>query len=123
LIKAKKNYNFGGKPMPLKLRISLGIALITSSLTLLVGLHNSITLTAMVQRTLISLVCFAILGYVCGQFAERLLREKLEELETKDTNIESVADGNGVAGDDGLPAPEFEPLNAKDFENITLTQK
>jgi len=107
--------------MALKLRISLYLALITSSLTLLVGVHNSITLTAMVNRTLVSLVFFAILGYVCGQYAERLLKEKLEEIESKDANIERVNTEDEPEA--ALPVSEFEPLNTKDFENITLTQK
>lgn len=106
--------------MALKLRISLYLALITSSLTLLVGVHNSITLTAMVNRTLVSLVFFAILGYVCGQYAERFLKDKLEEIESKDMNIESASNDEP---EPELPVAEFEPLNTKDFENITLTQK
>lgn len=107
--------------MALKLRISLYLALITSSLTLLVGVHNSITLTAMVNRTLVSLVFFAILGYVCGQFAERFLKKKLEEIESKDIDIENSH--NDDQPEPELPIAEFEPLNTKDFENITLTQK
>lgn len=107
--------------MALKLRISLYLALITSSLTLLVGVHNSITLTAMVNRTLVSLVFFAILGYVCGQYAERFLKEKLEEIESKDMNIESANSDDEPEPE--LPVAEFEPFNTKDFENITLTQK
>ncbi len=108
--------------MALKLQISLYMALITSSLTLLVGVHNSITLTAMLQRTLVSLIFFAILGYVCGLFLERFLKEKLDDLESKAVNIETVISGN-ESEDDLPPVPEFEPLNTKDFENISLTQK
>lgn len=107
--------------MALKLRISLYLALITSSLTLLVGVHNSITLTAMVNRTLVSLVFFAILGYVCGQYIERFLKAKLEEIETQNVNIESRPSDNEPEVD--LPVSGFEPLNTKDLENITLTQK
>jgi len=107
--------------MALKLRISLYMALIASSLTLLVGAQNSITLTAMAYRTLVSLVLFAIFGYVCGQFAERFFQEKLDKVESKGMNVDIVS-GDDEHGDE-LPGTDFEPLNPKNFENITLTQK
>ena len=107
--------------MALKLRISLYMAIIASSLTLLVGVHNCITLTAMAYRTLVSLVLFAIFGYVCGQFAERFFHKNMNELEPKGMNVDIVS--NDDEPGDELPAAEFEPLNPNNFENITLTQK
>ncbi|TWH48622.1 hypothetical protein [Sporomusa sp. KB1] len=107
--------------MTLKLRISLYVALIASGLTLLVGAHNNITLTAMLYRTLVSLVLFAIIGYVCGQFAERYFQETLDELEPKGVDV-TIAGSDDQQGDE-VPIAEFEPLNPNNFENITLTQK
>lgn len=106
--------------MALKLRIGFYMALIASSLTLFVGMNNSITLTAMVYRTLVSLVLFAILGYVCGQFVERFFQEKLDKVEPKGSIIDSAGSDKQ---EEALSAEEFEPLNPKNFENITLTQK
>lgn len=107
--------------MPLKLRISLYMALVTSSLTLLVGMNNSITLTAMINRTLVSLVFFAIVGYVFGLFAERFLKEKLAEIESQAKHSES--ESHDSKSEEDLPTDEFQPLQVKDFENISLTQK
>lgn len=106
--------------MALKLRISLYVALGASGLTLLVGALNSITVAAMVYRTLVSLVLFAVLGYICGQFAERFFQEKVGEIEAKGKNLDIIS--SSEHGEE-LPDTNFEPLNPEDFENITLTQK
>lgn len=108
--------------MVVKLQISLGIAVVASCLTLLVSALSSITLTAMVYRTLVSLVLFAVLGYTCGQFAERFLHKKLDEIESKDTNNDIASNGDEENGDEP-PVEKFAPLNPENFENITLTQK
>lgn len=110
--------------MALKLQICIYMALFSSCLTLLVGLHNSITLTAMLYRTVVSLVFFAIVGYSFGLFAERFLKERLAEIAEKESSIENVSDfSSKVQEEQELAASNFEPLSAKDFENITLTQK
>lgn len=109
--------------MALKLRISLSMALIASSLTLLVGLHNGIPLMAMTYRVGVSLVLFAILGYVSGQFAERFFQENLVEdvIESQAATIDTVKEEPQQPED--MPAAEFEPLDPKNFENITIMQK
>ncbi|WP_371371238.1 hypothetical protein [Sporomusa aerivorans] len=106
--------------MALKLRVSLYMAVAASILTLLVGALNSITETALIYRIGVSSALFAILGYICGQFAERFLQEKLVEMEATGQNIDIVS--NDDHGDE-VPASEFTPLNPENFENITLTQK
>lgn len=107
--------------MVLKLRISLGMAFIASCLTLLVSAFNSITLSAMAYRTVVSLVLFAVFGYTCGQFAEQFLQKNLDEIEPKDTNIH-IASSDDENGDE-TPTENFEPLNPENLENIALTQK
>ncbi|HML31516.1 MULTISPECIES: hypothetical protein [Sporomusa] len=110
--------------MALKLRVSLYMAFAASILTVLVGAFNTIALTAILYRTLVSLVLFAVLGYACGQFAERFLQEKqetLEEADLKGTNVDIVSSDEPEAEE--LPIPEFTPLNPENFDNITLTQK
>ncbi|SDD45536.1 hypothetical protein [Sporomusa acidovorans] len=107
--------------MVLKLRISLGMAFIASCLTLLVSALNSITLSAMAYRTLVSLVLFAVFGYTCGQFAEQFLQKKLDEIKPEDTNVD-IASSDDENGDE-TPAEKFEPLNPENLENMTLTQK
>lgn len=106
--------------MTLKLRISLYVATISSILTLLVGAFNGIALTAIVYRTLVSLVLFAVLGYTCGQFAERFWQKKVEQLEPTCKNIDITSSDEHR---DESPISEFTPLNPENFENITLTQK
>ncbi|WP_425060881.1 hypothetical protein SCACP_16380 [Sporomusa carbonis] len=108
--------------MTLKLRFGLYLALGAGILTLLVGAFNSVTLVTVLYRTLVSLVLFAVLGYTCGQFAERFLQEKLAETMPKGRNIDIVS--HNEHGDElSVPAAEFKPLNPDNFENITLTQK
>ncbi len=106
--------------MALKLRVSLYMAFAASILTLLVGIFNTIALTAMIHRTLVSLVLFAVLGYTCGQFAERHFREKFKETEPTGRHVDIIS--SDELGDES-PIPEFTPLNPDNFENITLTQK
>ncbi|SMC65554.1 hypothetical protein [Sporomusa malonica] len=106
--------------MTLKLRVGLYMALIAGMLTLLVGVMSSVTPTVILYRALVSVVLFAILGYTSGQFAERYLREKLDETAPAGKPIDVISlDEHG----DELPASEFKPLNPESFENITLTQK
>lgn len=110
--------------MALKLRVSLYMAIAASILTLMVGAFNTIALTAILYRTLVSLVLFAVLGYACGQFAERFLQEKQEKMEeanTKGNNIDIVS--SDESEEEQLPVSEFTPLNPENFDNITLTQK
>lgn len=110
--------------MALKLRVSLYMAFAASILTLMVGVFNTIALTAILYRTLVSLVLFAVLGYACGQFAERFLQEKQENIqaaEPKGNNIDIVS--SDEPEEEPLPTSQFTPLNPENFDNITLTQK
>lgn len=107
--------------MALKLRVSLYMAIAASILTLLVGALNNIAETAIIYRIGVSSVLFAVLGYICGQFAERFILGKLDEIEANRDNSTDIL-SNDEHGDD-LPAADFKPLNPDNFENITLTQK
>lgn len=106
--------------MPLNIRIGLYLALMAGTLTILVGAMSGVTPVVILYRTLVSVVLFAVLGYISAQFAERYFRDKLNETGTKGNNVDVESpDEYG----DKIPAPEFKPLNPEHFENITLTQK
>lgn len=106
--------------MALKLRVSLILAVAASILTISVGLFNGIATTAIVYRTLVSTVLFSVLGYICGQFAERFLQQEVDKPEMKGQNFDIIANEDQEAE---LPVSEFTPLSPDNFENITLTQK
>lgn len=106
--------------MALKLRVSLVLAFATSILTILVGFSNGIATTAILYRTLVSLVLFSVLGYICGQFAERFLQQEVDKPEMTGQNLDIIANVDQEAE---LPVSEFKPLSPDNFENITLTQK
>lgn len=106
--------------MAFKLRVSLYLAFAATILTIIVGVFNGIATTAILYRTLVSLVLFSVLGYICGQFAERFLQEKVDKLEEKGQHLDIKADEDQ---EKELTVSEFTPLNPENFENIQLTQK
>ena len=106
--------------MELKLRCSLYLAVSTGLLTLLVGILNNVTLPAILYRSLVSIVLFAIIGYTCGQFVDQYLRRMSQPECQKGSNVDFLSQDEPTAES---PGGSFKPLNPDNFETITLTDK
>ncbi len=106
-----------------KLRLSFLLSLITSSLTLLIGIINDGRLSTILYRTTVSMVLFAVFGYVLGEIIERFFQHQLRDDITKKGNIVDILSDNtydetGKTTKHTAESPQFQPLTPDNFENI-----
>jgi hypothetical protein len=110
----------------LKLRLALGLALIVAILTASVGLVQGIRPLTVLYRTFISLVVFAVGGYLLGGYAEKVVDSWLASIKPKGQKVDIISEDGFVTGDELLnpshAAAPFSPLIPDDLDKITTKE-
>ena len=101
----------------LKLYIALCLALVVGTLTLTNGILYDARLTTIIYRVLISIVLFAVIGYILGVVVEKnykeLVAENITQEETEPIISEQERDETVVS------ESEFSPFASDSFEQIS----
>ncbi len=107
----------------LKLRLALGLALLVAILTATVGLVQGIRPLTVLYRTFISLVVFAVGGYLLGGLVESRVTSWLASLKPKGQKVDIISKEDYLDNDELLSpshaAAPFSPLIPDDFDRIT----
>lgn len=98
----------------MKLRISLGCALVAGLLTINFGLINDIRLLALFQRILMSMVFFGSVGFLAVTIAERYFERIDTATKTKGQSVDIITQEEPVQ----VETNSFEPLSPDNFERI-----
>lgn len=100
-----------------KLRIALGLALISSVITSLVGILQGARLMTVLYRTCISLLIFSALGYLLGEFGPRFIGTLLRERKEISDKIDIVSQQQSTQQGDSKSA--FVPLTPENLERVS----
>jgi hypothetical protein len=107
----------------MKLRISLGLALVVAVLTAAVGIVQGVRPLTLLYRTGMAFAGFSLAGYLTTMAAERYLRRHFDAVKPKRQNIDIISKDGIIDNDELLnPAhasPQFSPLTPENFEKLT----
>lgn len=110
----------------IKLRLALGLALIVAFLTASIGLFQDIRPLTVLYRTFISLVVFAVGGYLIGGLLESVVDKWLAGIKPKGQKVDIISEDALSDGDELLNPPHaaapFSPLIPDDFDHITTKE-
>lgn len=111
----------------MKLRLALGLALIVAVLTAGFGLMHGVRPLTVLYRTFISLLVFAVGGYILGSGAELLLARWLAGIKPKGQNVDIVSEDDGLVTNDELIHPShaaqpFSPLDPNELERLSTKE-
>lgn len=110
----------------LKLRVSLGLALVVAVLTATVGLVQGARPITVLYRTVSTLAGFSLGGYLAGCLAEAYLKRRLAGVKPKRQGVDIISKDGAIDNDELLnpshATPQFSPFVPENFEQITAKE-
>jgi len=110
----------------IKLRISLGLALVVAILTAIVGLVQGARLITVFYRTVISLAGFSLGSYLAISLIEMYLKRRFDGVNPKRQKLDIISKDGIIENDELLnpshAAPQFSPFVPENFEQITAKE-
>jgi hypothetical protein len=108
----------------LKLRVSLGLALVAAFLTAAVALVQGARPLTILYRTAVSLGGFLIGGYLAATLIQLYLGRRLAGVKPQGKNIDIVSKEGIISNDELITpppeaAPKFSPFVPESFEQVT----
>ena len=111
----------------LKRRCAFYLALISGTLTVMIGLMENVRLLTIGYRSVISIIIFAICGYIGGSIAERFIKEiesaskpKGQKLDIMANDTDTVLPPPPLEEESDNPNTEFSPFTVKNFDRIVV---
>lgn len=113
--------------MLLKLRISLGLAVVVAVFTAIAGLMHEARPTTVLYRMLITLVGFSLGGYLACLSVEGYFQRRFTDIKPKRQNIDIISKDGIIDNDELLnpshASPQFSPLTPENFEQLTTKKQ
>lgn len=107
----------------LKLRLTVGLALIAGALTALIGLIQDVRPLTVLYRCLTSMLIFGIGGFALGVMAEGFINNLLAAIKPKGQKIDIINRDELINVDEliGQPRPdnEFSPFTPDNFDRVS----
>jgi len=107
----------------LKLRIALGLALVTAVLTAAAGMVQEVRPLTILYRTAMTFAGFSLGGFLAAMATEAYYRRRFADIKPKGKNIDIISK-DGIIDNDELLNPahassQFSPLTPENFEKMT----
>lgn len=112
----------------LKLKSTLGLALIAGTLTALIGFILDVKAYTIFYRSLISSAIFGVGGYILGGMAESYVANVKAEVNPKGQNLDIISEGDIPVEEDAAldsnpsDKAQFSPFTPNNFERISGQQ-
>jgi len=111
----------------LKLRIALGLALVTAVLTAAAGMVQEVRPLTILYRTAMTFAGFSLGGFLAAMATEAYYRRRFADIKPKGKKIDIISKEVLFDKDELLnPAhasPQFSPLTPESFEKLTTKTK
>ncbi len=105
----------------MKLRVTLCVALIVGTLTLIIGLLRDARLVTILYRTGISVIIFGICGYMISNLVENYLIRFLSQSKPKGQKVDIVSEQEEVGVVHSEPI--FSPFTSDSLERVSRLQE